>query len=299
MTKLCVTGGSGFVGEYLSKVEVFKSALFAGRNCPKFAKRFVHLDLDQDFDLTQDLQGIETVVHLAGVAHDLKKATPESKKKYERVNTQATYKLVQQALLSGVQRFIFMSTIKVLGDKSSLDNPFTDTSQINPVGAYAKSKADAEKAIIELCSDTEMDFVILRPPLVYGSSPKGNLRRLEWLASLPFPLPLSGLDNRRSLLSLQNLLDVLILCLDHPNAANEILLLCDQNSVSTSQILGAFRRTQLSNTKDFHLPEALLRLLFYSCGLKTEFDKLTETLVIDSSRTEKLLSWSPRPFQIS
>ena len=298
MTDLCVTGGSGFIGEHLSQVEIFRSALFAGRNRPKFAEKFIYLDLDQKFDLTQQLKGIKTLIHLAGMAHDLKKVTPELERKYECVNTQATLELVEQAILSGVQRFIFISTVKVLGDKNSFDSPFNDKSQINPNGAYAKSKANAEQKIIEMCSNSEMDFVILRPPLIYGSLPKGNLKRLEWLACFPFPLPLAGLDNRRSLLSVQNFLDVLTLCIDHPNAANEILLLCDRNAVSTSEILDALRRIKLSKIKDFYLPKVVLKILFYSFGLKAEFDKLTETLLMDSSRTEHLLSWSPRPFEM-
>ena len=228
----------------------------------------------------------------------MKRVTPELCRRYERVNTLATVNLVKQAISSGVKRFIFISTIKVLGDKNSSENPFTHQSLLNPIGPYATSKADSEKEIIRLCAGSEMEYVILRPPLIYGDKPKGNLKTLEMLAGLPIPIPLGSLENLRSLISIQNFFDVLTLCMEHPSAANETLLVCDSNSVSTSELLGELRRKRSSKVKDFSVPSFVLKTILHSLGLKSKFQKLTETMVIDSSRTQSLLSWSPRQFKI-
>ena len=202
--------------------------------------------------------------------------------------------MAKAAAESGVRRFIFLSTVKVNGEYSSADSPFTELDIPAPSDPYSISKFEAEKALLDLGLQSGLEVVIVRPPLIYGPSVKGNLRTLIRLLSIGIPLPLaSASGNQRSLISLPNLADFLMLCCRHPAASGQTFLVSDQFDVST---LGLLREIALAlNVKliVFHFPVYLVRILLFSCGKSSLYYRLFGSLVVDSSKASTVLGWTP------
>lgn len=229
------------------------------------------------------LQGMDAVLHLAGIAHELHGQNAESV--YDALNCQATERLARAAAKAGVKRFIFMSSIKVNGDRTAIDRPFTSQDTPDPADRYGRSKWRAEQALARVASETGLECVVIRPPLVYGPGVKANFLRLMRLVGSGLPLPLASIENRRSLLYIGNLSDLVAACLTHPAAVGGPLLPSDEQALSTPQlareIAGAMHR----------------RIVLVPFPTRLLPSKLVESLVVDSASSRVLIGWRA-PFTV-
>ncbi len=191
------------------------------------------LELDAVTNFKDSLKNIDVVIHLAGRAHVMKEDLDEPYRAYADINIHATKHLAEQTALSGVKRFIYLSSIKVNGERTK-ELAFNETDIPRPEDDYGKTKWEAEKALNKIAKDTGMEVVIIRPPLVYGQGVKANFKNLIKLVQLSIPLPFGAIDNKRSLVFIDNLIDFIMLCTHHANAANQTFLISDDDDISTT-----------------------------------------------------------------
>jgi nucleoside-diphosphate-sugar epimerase len=214
-------------------------------------------------------------------------------REYRLVNVEGTVNLAKQAAAAGVRRFVYISSIKVNGDSTTGRGPFKYDDTPSPSGPYAVSKFEAEERLKEICSITGMEFVIIRPPLIYGYGVKANFSAMFSLAKRNLPLPLGGINNRRSLLALDNLVAMIEVCTDHVNAKNQIFLVSDDNDISTSELLRAMIKSYGKNPYLLAVPASWIVMLGNIFGKKDLVDRLCGDLHIDIEHTKLLLDWEP------
>ena len=294
--KVLLTGATGFVGQELLKtlnaLEVF-TVITAGR-CPADKHSvFFHTELTAQADFTSALTGVSTVIHAAARTHIMRDEVAEPLAEYRRVNVEATLNLARQAAAAGVKRFIFISTVKVNGEQTEPHCVFTAQQQPAPEDAYGQSKAEAELALKQLAAETGMGLVIIRPPLVYGAGVKGNFATLLKLAQKNLPLPLGGINNKRSLVALDNLVDLVITCITHPKAANQTFLVCDDNDLSTTELLKLLTIAAGHSPRPLPVPVSWLKLAAKITGKQAVISRLCGNLQLDISHTKNILGWTP------
>jgi nucleoside-diphosphate-sugar epimerase len=246
------------------------------------------------------LQGVGCVVHLAARVHVMRETAADPLAEYRRVNTSGTERLARMAAEAAVKRFVFVSTVKVNGEKSpptSLSQggsrPFSEADSPNPQDAYGISKWEAEQALARVASGTGLEVVILRPPLVYGPGVKGNFLSLLNALYRAVPLPLGSVKNRRSLIYLGNLVDAIALCVSHPQAAGQTFLVSDGEDLSTSELIRRVADALGRPARLLPLPPALLKLAGSVTGKSGGVARLTESLRVDNSKIRAELKWSP------
>ena len=295
--KVLITGASGFVGtalvdELLARGhhEVVGSVRNALKAKP--CELVETGDLSDSTDWSKALAGVDTVVHLAGRAHVLGDTSANRLNEFRRVNVDATVNLAKTAARMGVRRFVFVSSIGVNGGKTDA-NPFTEANKPNPTADYAVSKREAEQKLQALLSGTELELVIVRPPLVYAGHAPGNFRRLLAVIAAGLPLPFGRVRNLRTMIALENLVDLLIRCIDHPRAANEVFLCADDESLSLPEIVrliasGIGRRVWL-----VPVPVFLLVLASSLFKRRSVIDQLCGSLVVDNQKVKHSLNWKP------
>jgi UDP-glucose 4-epimerase len=293
MPKIAMTGGSGFLGTALLQNDLFKGALVVGRTRPKQCGHFTHVNLDACCDLTDTLRDIDIVVHVAARAHVMNETSVNPLDAYRNINTLATLNLAEHAARAGVKRFIFISTIKVLGDQTLGGRRFTSEDPLNPQDPYSISKAEAEMGLKKIMDQSDMDIVIIRPPLVYGQGVKGNFASLLKLSSLTLPLPFGAIKNRRSLVSVENLVDLICTCLDHPKAKNQTFLVSDDYDMSTPELCCLLAKAGGYNSRIFRFPRSLLWIALSLVGKKTVYERLFGSMEIDIDLTKSQLNWKP------
>ncbi|EIC29681.1 MULTISPECIES: UDP-glucose 4-epimerase family protein [Methylomicrobium] len=298
---ILITGANGFIGSALTKRlqadrrfsvrAAVRSMTGLGRTAG--AEVFETGDLAADTDWQAALQGIGVVVHLAARAHVMRDTAADPLTEYRKVNVDGTLNLASQALQAGIKRFIFISSIKVNGEQTPLNRPFRAEDHPSPVDAYGISKREAEDGLRALCANSGMDFVIIRPPLVYGPGVKGNFLTLLRCLDKGLPLPLASIRNKRSLVSVDNLADLIVICIEHPSAANQTFLASDGEDLSTPELL---QRTAAAIGKEACLWSAPVGLLHFAaqCAGKTEaIRKLCGSLQLDIAKTCERLGWRP------
>lgn len=293
--KVLVTGANGFIGSHLC-------ACLAGQGIP--CRKAVRRDpgsngdvvavgeIDTDTDWAPALAGISTVVHLAARVHVLREEARDPLAEFRRVNVAGTVRLARQAAAAGVDRFILLSTIKVNGEETN-GRPFTAADQPAPADPYAVSKLEAEEALRAIGRETGMETVVIRPPLVYGRGVAGNFARLVGLVRQGWYLPLASVRNRRSLVGVENLCSLLTVCLTHPEAAGQVLLVSDGQDVSTPELVQAIAQACGVAPRLLPVPAALLHGLAWLCRREEEMRRLTGSLQVDISPTCRLLDWRP------
>lgn len=295
-----VTGGSGFVGKSLLKALSAESryslvTAVRGQLPPSLSavRSVVVGNLDADTNWRDALKGISIVVHLAARVHVMHESDGDPLSAFRKVNVHGTMNLARMAASAGVKRFIFISTIKVNGEQSRQGKPYTADDVPSPADPYGVSKLEAEQGLRDLADRTGMEVVIIRPALIYGPGVKANfLNMMRWLHR-GVPLPFGGLHNRRSLLALENLIDLIITCLEHRAAANQIFLASDGEDVSTSDLL---RRLALALGKPARLlavPSWLIQGVFILLGRRNVSHRLFGSLQVDICKNQKLLGWTP------
>ena len=297
MTRILVTGGTGFLGRILLQHGAFDEAMVIGRRRPTKCHTFLPVTLDACCDLTHALENIDVVVHLAARAHVMNEKSAHPLDEYRDINTLATLNLADQAAKAGVKRFIFISTIKVLGETTLPGRPFTNQDPLNPQDPYSISKAEAEVGLRKIADHSSMEFVIIRPPLVYGQGVKGNFARLLKLASLRVPLPFGGIKNIRSLVSGDNLVDLICTCLTHQDAKNNVFLVSDDDDISTPDLCRLVSKAGGYRSRIFSFPLSLLSIALGIIGKKAVYERLFGSIEVDIEFTKSQLNWTP-PFKV-
>jgi nucleoside-diphosphate-sugar epimerase len=245
-------------------------------------------------DWTQALQGVEVVIHAAARAHIMREGSLDPLVEYRRVNVEGTLNLARQASAAGVRRFVFISSIKVNGESTLPGSPFTADDTPAPVDPYGLSKAEAEAQLKQVAQETGMEVTIIRPPLIYGLGVKGNFANLvSWLRR-GLPLPLGGLiKNRRSLVGLDNLVDLILVCVDHPKAANQTFLVSDGEDLSTTELLMRISKALNRPASLLWVPAGIICFVARLLGRKTISQRLLGSLQVDINKTRELLDWNP------
>lgn len=231
------------------------------------------------------------LIHAAARAHIMKDEVADPLAEYRRVNVEGTLNLACQAVAAGVKRFVFISSIGVNGNIST--RPFRVDDQPNPAEPYAQSKWEAEQGLMKLAAETSMEVVIIRPPLVYGPDAPGNFGSLVRWIEKGVPLPLGAIHNKRSLVGIDNLVDLIIHCLDHPAAANQVFLAGDGEDISTAELLRGVGRAMGKPARLIPVPAGLLQFGATLLGRKAMAQRLLGSLQVDISKTRELLDWKP------
>lgn len=297
---LLITGASGFVGsalcQRLAATEAFtpRAALRQGSRAPVAGMDAVTVaDLDAHTDWRAALEGVSVVVHTAARVHVMKETATDSLAEFRRVNVQGTLNLARQAAAAGVRRFIFVSSVKVNGETSQPGKPLHADDAPAPQDAYGVSKHEAEVGLHALAAETGMQVVVIRPVLVYGPGVKANfLSMMRWLER-GVPLPLGAVHNRRSLVSLGNLVDLIISCVDHPAAAGQTFMASDGEDVSLSQLLRALGQALGRPARLLPVPAVLLHTAAALLGRRDLAQRLLGSLQVDIAKNHRLLGWRP------
>jgi nucleoside-diphosphate-sugar epimerase len=295
MTAL-VTGAGGFVGSALvqrlasdRRCRVRASSRRASTSGSDGVEWVVGPELGPDADWRAQLAGVDVVVHLAARVHVMAGSGRMSDTEFRRVNTEGTRRLAEQAAAAGVRRLIFLSTVKVHGEAGLVN----EDSPALPCDAYAASKRDAEAAIREVARTTGLEVVIVRPPLVYGPGVKANVEALVTAVRRGLPLPLGAIRNRRSLVGVDNLVDLIVVCLDHPAAASRAFLVSDGDDVATPELVRRLADALGCRARLWPVPVWCLRLAATVLGRSDEVSRLTGSFCVDISTTRRVIGWTP------
>lgn len=300
--RILVTGATGFVGSRLlaSQDALSHHIQFRAVTRRPLDKSYPNVeqllisDIAEKTDWTNALLGVDTVVHLAARVHMMDDKAINPLEEYRKTNVITTLNLAKQAASAGVQRFIFLSSIKVNGEKTDIGKPFTERSIASPVDPYGISKLEAEEGIREICNATGMEYVFIRPPLIYGPGVKANYQKLMSLVQKRLPLPLGSIVNKRSMLALDNLIDFILLVVKHPKAANQIFLLSDEKVFSTPQLIDYISRSMgYASNRLLAVPTQVLRLVGFCLGQSAAIERLTESLEVSAHKAYQLLAWNP------
>ena len=299
MKRILVTGASGFVGQALC------SSLLTQGHAVRAAVRSAGLpsangldvvavgDVGAQTDWSAALSGVDCVIHCAARAHVMHETAADALEAYRTVNVAGTRRLAEQAATLGVRRFVFLSSIHVNGVFTHGAHLFEHDDVPAPIENYAISKWEAEKVLWEVSAKTGLEVVVVRPPLVYGPGVKGNMLRLLSMVASGMPLPLGAVHNQRSLVGLDNLVDLLIHCVDHPAAAGQVLLVSDGEDLSTPELIRVLAQAMGKPSRLVPVPVLLLRAAGSLLGKGAEVDRLVGSLQVDSNHTRELLDWSP------
>jgi nucleoside-diphosphate-sugar epimerase len=291
---ILITGASGFVGRRLVERlrPTYPGLTAAVRQSPAPGETAVG-DIRADTDWSSVLCGRQCVIHTAARVHVMRDETADPLATYRRVNVAATLNLARQAAAAGVKRFIFLSSIKVNGEQTCPGRPFTADDAPAPEDAYGTSKWEAEQSLQQLAAETGMELVIIRPPLVYGPGVKGNFASMIKLVAKGLPLPLGAVHNQRSLVALDNLVDLIITCIDHPAAANQVFLAGDGQDLSTPELLRGVALAMGRPSRLIPVPPFLLMLSATLLGKKAVAQRLLGSLQVDVAKARNLLGWEP------
>ena len=301
MKKICITGANGFIGKSICK------ALSASGNYIRGFVRTIDLenvsseiehvpigDISLKINWKDQLKGFDCIIHCAGITQNI--SSIKNQDFYHLVNVDVTKRLAEQAAEAGVKRLIFLSSVKVYGesiDKTNIKKKFFYDDIPTPIDDYGISKLKAEKELWEISSRTNLEIIVLRLPLVYGHNAKGNIARLIKLIKLGIPLPLSMVKNHRSMIGIDNLVDLLICCVDHSKANGKTFLPSDGDDLSTPELINLIASSMGQKARLFPMPIFLLKFLGFIFDRKEEINRLLGSLRIDNSYIKETLNWLP------
>ncbi|BBO99941.1 UDP-glucose 4-epimerase family protein [Sulfuriferula nivalis] len=299
MTSFLVTGANGFVGKALCKELVHRKVpvrgsvreLLSSVERPIFDLVAVG-DVGADTAWTEALHGVDVVIHLAARVHVMRENAADPLAAFREVNVAGTECLARAAASGGVRRMVYVSSIKVNGEQTSAI-PFAETEAPAPQDPYGISKYEAELALHNVAKETGLEVVIVRPPLVYGPGVGGNFLRLLKLVSKGVPLPLASIQNQRSMVYLDNFVDVLIMCATHQAAAGKTYLVSDGDDISTPLLIYSIANLMGKHSRLWPLPSTLLKLAGVMTGRLHEVERLIGSLQVDSSKICNELEWVP------
>ncbi len=298
MKNIAVTGANGFIGKSICRNLInsnFRLRAFV-RNSKEIIKadNIEYIKIDSEFNKVnwEDfLKGCECVIHCAGSVPNFKK---EKKfESYKSINVDGTKLLAEQSSKVKVKRFIFLSSINVLGSNTNNKKPFFYDDKPKPITDYGLSKLEAEINLKTISKNTGLEIVIIRPPIVYGPNASGNLERLNKLVRSGIPLPFGKISNKRSLVGISNLVEVIKRCIENPNAGGKTFLVSDGEDLSTPQLIKYIAQSMGRSPKLFPVPNIMLKLISKIINKKEEMDRLLGSLQVDITYTSKVLNWLP------
>jgi nucleoside-diphosphate-sugar epimerase len=297
--KVLVTGATGFVGSSLIKRLLqdnidLTAAVLNGKGSgvlPADVARVYVQPLSESSDYSLALQNMDIVIHLAACVHIMQNTAMNPMQEFRKANLHGTERLARQAAQAGVKRFVFISTVKVLGEETV--TPYREDAPFAPHDPYGTSKAEAETALWRIAKETGLEVVIVRPPLVYGPGVKANFRQLMSVVIRGVPLPFASIHNKRSLIYVGNLADVLACCATHPNADGQTYLVSDVEDVSTPELIQLVAAAVCKSARLFPFPPELMRLVGKILGKSAMIERLVGSLQVDSSKIRRELGWKP------
>ncbi|WP_413460162.1 UDP-glucose 4-epimerase family protein [Herbaspirillum huttiense] len=299
MNNILITGADGFIGKTIIERLVAQhngNVRAAVRQPSQALSEIVEvcegMDLAKNPDWAPALQNIDTVIHCAARVHVMHDRSTDPLSDFRKANTEGTLSLARQARAAGVKRFIFLSSLGVHGESTS-GIPFKADDTPRPHSPYTQSKLEAEKGLTELTRDGQMSLVTIRPPLVYGPNAPGNFGMLMRAVKLRLPLPFGSVENKRSFVFLENLVDMIICCIDHPNAANQTFLVSDDEDLSTTQLLKKIGATLGKPSLLLPIPTVILHAAAKCFGKEKVAQQLLGSLQVDIEKTKTLLNWKP------
>lgn len=295
---ILITGASGFVGgalcrDLLRDPSRIVTEVSRGSRLYASARHHAIRRLDQSTDWRGAFEAVKVVIHCAARVHVMRDDPAWALSEFRRVNVAGTEMLVKAAAQAGVKRFIFLSSVKAQGEHSLPGQPFRETDSPAPADPYGLSKLEAEAAVRSVASAEGMEFVIIRSPLVYGPGVKANfLSMMKWL-DRGVPLPLGAIYNRRSMIALENLVDLIVTCIDHPAAANQVFLVSDGEDLSTTELLQRMGQALGKPVRLLPFPVSLIKASAALVGKREVAQRLCGSLQVDISKTRDLLGWEP------
>jgi nucleoside-diphosphate-sugar epimerase len=299
MSQVLVTGASGFIGG-----AVVTQLVSDGWNVEGTVRRPTSLiwevhspSLGNDVDWRPLLAGKTVIIHTAARAHVMHERAADPMAEFQCINVVSTLRLAEQAAAVGVRRFVFVSSIGVNGEQSAPGKAFSEADQPNPHNAYALSKWEAEQGLMRIAEETGLEVVIIRPPLVYGANAPGNFGKLTRVVAKGLPLPLASIDNRRSYVGIDNLIDFIVTCLEHPFAANETFFVSDGEDLSTPDLIRRMARAMNRPARLLPVPTFVLMATAAMLGRRDMAQRLCGSLQVDISKSRQLLGWNP-PFSV-
>jgi nucleoside-diphosphate-sugar epimerase len=284
---ILVTGSTGFVGAAVLKALYMETV--DARPCSREDVGAINGQTKWSIVLS----GVVVVVHCAARAHVMREHAADALTAYREVNVAGTLRLAQQAAAAGVQRFVFVSSIKVNGEATLPGQAFTERDAPAPQDPYGQSKHEAEQGLRQLAADTGMEVVVIRPPLVYGPGVKANFAALMRAVQRGWPLPLGAVHNQRSLVALDNLVDLIVTCLHHPAAANQTFLASDGQDLSTADLVRGMARAAGVPARLLPVPVWALQAVAGALGKGAAVQRLCGNLQVDISKARSLLGWVP------
>ncbi len=294
--KILLTGYTGFLGSHLLQALKRKHEfILLGRKPPK-GEAFEHFyaEMSPDADFKDAVNSCDLIIHAAALTHIKSSKKVEQLSTFRRVNTETTIKLAEQAAKAGVKRFIFISSIKVNGESTTGRGPFTVDDASAPEEPYGISKAEAESQLFHISKKTGMEVVIIRPPIIYGAGVKGNFASLMNFIKKGMPSPFRSIsDNRRSLVSVYNLIDLINVCIVHPKAANQVFLISDNQDLSTSELVALMAKVLRVTNISIPISSWCYKIVGKMLNKREVIDRLVGSLQIDISHTTETLGWKP------
>lgn len=298
---ILVTGAAGFIGKAVvqrllamdESPYVAVAARRVGQQWPERVLPRVTGDLELTSDWSAALDDVSSVVHCAARVHVMADTAPNPLEEFRRVNVQGTMDLARQAAAAGARRFVFVSSAKVNGESTLAGQAFTESDVASPQDPYAQSKHEAEIGLRQLAADTGLEVVIIRPPLVYGPGVKANFASLTRAVLRGWPLPLGSVHNQRSLVALDNLVDLIVTCLSHPAAANQTFLASDGQDLSTADLVRGMARAAGVSARLWPVPVWALLAAGGALGKEEAVQRLCGNLQLDITKARMLLGWVP------
>lgn len=295
-----VTGATGFVGrriiELLTSSQQFTPIAAIRKESSQLSSRIQTVmieDLGPDNLWGNSLKDVQIVIHTAARVHIMNDSAKDPLSEFRKVNVEGTLNLARQAAEAGVKRFIFLSSIKVNGESTPLNQPFTELDAPMPVDPYGISKLETENGLFKLAEETGMEVVCIRPPLAYGPGVKANfLSMMRWI-KLGVPLPFGAIENKRSFVALDNLVDLIKVCIIHPDARNQIFLAGDGVDISTTDLLNSVAAAMNKKAWLLPFPQKLIEFCLHVLGKKELIQRLCGSLQVDISKARKILDWKP------
>lgn len=296
--RFLITGASGFVGRALcaalSRHGVQSKVVVRNRQIVHTSVESVLVDtINGATKWGNELKGVDVVVHLAARVHVMKDLSADPLAAFREVNVKGTEHLARCAAAAGVKRFVYVSSIKVNGELTLVGEVCSEKDVAYPKDAYGISKFEAELALRRVASETGLEVVIIRPPLVYGEEVKGNFVQMLKVLARGIPLPLASINNLRSLVYVGNLVDALITCATHPVAAGQTYLISDGEDVSTPDLLRRLGEGMGCTTRLFPCPPGILEIAGAMVGKSGQAQRLLSSLQIDSGKIRRELNWTP------
>lgn len=303
MTRVLVTGANGFVGlslcaEMRRDCLSVKGAVRTSCVLPNAVDSIIVGAIDGATDWSSSLRDVDVIIHLAARVHVMNDMATDPLTEFRKVNVEGTLNLASQAVAAGIRRFIFISSIKVNGEYTDKNKPFTEADIPSPQDAYGISKQEAEQGLIKIAEETGMEVVIIRPPLVYGAGVKANFASMMRAVKRGIPLPLGAIHNKRSFVYVGNLVNMIMRCIDHPAAANQVFMVSDGHDLSTTELLRSCATALGVKARLLPVPQKFIEICADLLGKRTVAQRLCGNLQVDITKARSMLDWKP-PFSVA